>query len=216
MPLKAVRCLALGVMALIFPGVGKADLLRDCVSCFGSTYLLTYNPTAVETSGSTNVWDVFLTVDATHYMGPATYIRDVAIKVASPPVESNLSALMAAPGALSSWTLKKGGAGNSDCSNNGNGFLCAQSGTPGTTAPVGFVYTWEFWYATANPLATGPLGASIQIKYDNALGTLNGQITSEKITLQTVPQTVPDGSMTLMLLGGALVGLETQRRRFRA
>jgi hypothetical protein len=30
------------------------------------------------------------------------------------------------------------------------------------------------------------------------------------------PSTVPDGGVTLMLLGGALVGLETLRRRFRA
>ena len=30
------------------------------------------------------------------------------------------------------------------------------------------------------------------------------------------PPTVPDGGMTLMLLGGALVGLETLRRKFRA
>jgi hypothetical protein len=36
------------------------------------------------------------------------------------------------------------------------------------------------------------------------------------IEIQGTPGTVPDGGMTLMLLGGALVGLETLRRKFRA
>jgi len=37
----------------------------------------------------------------------------------------------------------------------------------------------------------------------------------EKLELETTPLATPDGGMTLMLLGGALVGLETLRRKFR-
>ena len=208
---KAFRYLILlGVVAFMFSGVASADWLYapDCTgNCFGSNFLLQYNPTPVDTIGSTNVWEVFLTVDATNYVGPATYIRDVAFKIAAPPVDLDNSALIAAPGILSNWTLALGNAGNSDCNGAGNGFLCAQDGT---SAPVGAMHTWQFWYATANPLQTGNLEASIQIKFDNASGTLNGNIVSEGITLQAVP----DGGVTLMLLGGALVGLETLRRRF--
>jgi hypothetical protein len=36
------------------------------------------------------------------------------------------------------------------------------------------------------------------------------------ITIESIEKRVPDGGMTLMLLGGVLVGLETLRRKFRA
>jgi hypothetical protein len=217
-----------GIIASVFSGVGRADLLSGCVSCLGSTYLLTYNPTPVAVNGGVKTYDVTLTVNTTGYTQASTdWLGDVAIKIASqvedvgsPNVTTtgNLdgkSYLVAAP--VGTWHAYATGLSANGCAGGGSGFFCTQDGT---SATVGGVYTWEFFYATDQSLLTGHLAASVKAGYyewvqhgNKPPEWQNTGITSAGITLQS---SVPDGGMTLMLLGGALVGLETLRRRFRA
>jgi hypothetical protein len=64
--------------------------------------------------------------------------------------------------------------------------------------------------AASTFIYTGTSGsASFAISYMATNGN------PEKLELETTPLATPDGGMTLMLLGGALVGLETLRRKFR-
>ncbi len=226
--MKIFQCLSLvGTIGLMFSGVSKADLLSGCGTCQGSTYLLQYNPTPVNIPNLPNglkVWDVFLTIDATGYNGvPKTtqaYIQDVAIKIANSvdaaTTQGGYSSLQDAPGGVPSlWTLQTGGLNARGCSGDGSGFLCAKDGT---TAPVHPllpalpIYTWEFYYATYDQLKIGTGLAAIKAEYVDSRGKKVGDLVSEPITLQALP----DGGMTLMLLGGAMVGVETLRRRFRA
>jgi hypothetical protein len=224
MRFKAYRYLILvGVIALMFSGVGRADLLYNCGTCQGSTYLLEYDPTPVNLpnlpSGVT-VWDIFLTIDATGYNGVAVnmqaYIQDVAIKVAN-SADSGHSSLQDAPGGVPGlWTLEAGGLNAKGCDGKGSGFLCAKDSTtaPVRVSPALPIYTWEFYYATHDPLFTGEEAATIKAEYVDGQGKKVGALVSEDITLQA--RTIPDGGVTLMLLGGALIGLETLRRRLRA
>jgi hypothetical protein len=230
MQLKAARCLILsGFLALVFSGVGRADLLSGCPTCQGSTYLLQYDPTKTTTSGGVTIYDVFFTIDPSGYTGGGLYIHSVAIKIASQDASTGNS-IVDAPGGAGSWSLKLGGLSAKGCDGQGGGFICAQDDV---TAPVppnlsyvtGTEYTWEFHYATSESLFVGPLESSIKAQYVNANGKKVGALVSEEITLQRLeppppppppPPPVPDGGVTLMLLGGALVGLEILRRRFRA
>jgi hypothetical protein len=214
MQLKAFRCLFLvGVMGLMLSSVGKADMIGpNCGTCQGSTYLLTYDPTMTTTSGGVSTYDVFFTIDPTTYNGGGAYINAVAIKIASQEASTGNS-VVNAPGGAGSWLLDLGGLNAGGCSGSGNGFICAEDSHT-APVPVAGKYTWEFHYATSQSLLAGPMGSSIKAEYVNASGGKVGALVSEDITLQT--KTVPDGGMTLMLLGGVLVGLETLRRKFRA
>jgi hypothetical protein len=214
MNLKAFRNLIfVGVLALMFSGVGRADTIGPtCGSpdnCFGSLYTLTYDPTKTTTANGFTIYDVSLTIDTSGYNGSGQFISDVAIKVSS-SVDLTNSALLAAPGGAGGWALAANNINNSGCSGvTASGWLCAHDSTL-APVPNSTPYVWEFKYATTSALFTSLLGASVQVKYNNASGTLNGQIMSNNITLQ-----VPDGGVTLMLLGGVLVGLETLRRKLR-
>jgi hypothetical protein len=210
---KVFRSLFLvGVIGLMFSGVSRADLLSGCGTCQGSTYLLTYDPTKTVSSIGVSIYDVFLTIDPSGYTGGGSYINAVAIKIASD--NGATGSVIIAPGGAGNWTEVDGGLNASGCSGAGAGFICASDGH---TAPVptaaGTTYIWEFNYATSKSLLTGNLASSIKVDYVNGTGGKVGALVSEDITLQ---QQVPDGGMALMLLGGALVGLETLRRRFRS
>jgi hypothetical protein len=209
MQVKALRCLILAsVIAVMFSGVARADLLSGCPSCFGSTYLLTYAPEP----GAPGVWDITLTIDTSGYTGAAgDWIQVVSVKASSDDqvIGVGQAGLDVAP--VGTWNVFAGGQNSNGCTGSGNGFICAQDGTSAVVGP-GKVYVWTFDYVTNN-LFTGLNQASIKADY---YGLVNGQPNfqgqlSNNITLQ-----VPDGGATLMLLGGALVGLATLRRRFSA
>jgi hypothetical protein len=221
MQLKVLRCLALiGVIALVFSGVARADLLSGCSTCQGSTYNLTYVPTPIGTFDTTGkIYDVFLTINPTNFVSDQTpplpsqiYIQAVAIKLASQDTFS-FESLVAAPGGINNWSLVTGGLNNSggtaNCSGHGGGFLCAQDDK---TAPVPFTgtYTWEFHYATTKTLSTGTLASTVEVAYTDGSFKKVGLLANNGITLQAQ---VPDGGLTLMLLGSALLGIETLRRR---
>jgi len=67
--------------------------------------------------------------------------------------------------------------------------------------------------AQLETLSTGNNGGQMFVA-DIFLGQTGG--TNLTGPVDSSPASVPDGGMTLMLLGGALVGLESLRRRFRA
>lgn len=102
----------------------------------------------------------------------------------------------------------------------------------------GFVTVWDDFDGTGNILATldlpltpnngapDPSGTfsplvAIGVGFTGiaksvSFGGVGNQIGFDNITFGSeTPGTVPDGGMTLSLLGGALIGLETLRRRFR-
>lgn len=93
-------------------------------------------------------------------------------------------------------------------------------GTGGTANSVGSVNLTNFAYAGSNTdlqdLAThnkGIVVATFQFIPAKTLTTL--KTTSDSTSYSGTLQTVPDGGATLMLLGGALFGIETLRRKLR-
>jgi hypothetical protein len=222
MQLKTFRCLiVVALITLMSSSVGRADLLSGCGTCQGSTYLLTYDPTPIGTITKGNIYDVFLTIDAANYKSDQQNnlpnqidIQTVAIKISN-SVDFTNSSLVAAPGGANLWTPKNGGLSNSggtaDCDGSGAGFICAQDGL---TAPVPHdgTYLWELHYATTGSLQLGKLESEIKVAYTDGSFHKVGSIVSEGITLQ---ETVPDGGVSLVLLGGTLFGLEGLRRKLR-
>jgi hypothetical protein len=122
------------------------------------------------------------------------------------------------------------------CTGNGNSTTCSPSGTG--TSPYGWTLGDSYLlaagagsykpYGIVNTGITGAdgLGNSQHIPYligpvtfDFSFTTAPTGVTAATFYWGTKPETthgsVPDGGVTLMLLGGALVGLETLRRRFR-
>ncbi len=186
--MKFKNCLtimAVLVTLTLFTGIGNADLLSNCGTCQGSTYLLQYNPNNTTTSGADTVYDVFLTIDTSGYTGGGSFLNAVAIKIAS-SVDVPPSTLVAAPGGAANWAVQFGGINAGGCDGAGNGFICAQDGQ---TAPVpnATAYTWEFHYATTAAIDTSSLGSAIKAQYVDASGNKVGALVSEGITLQSCP-----------------------------
>jgi hypothetical protein len=171
---------------MAFAGISMADPIggvgSSCGSCQGSIYWLEYNPANTQTIGTEKIYDVFLTIDTTHYSGTGSYIHAVAVKVASSDVIGD-SSLVSAP-SPGPWTLHDGGLNAGGCSGSGSGFICADDGTS-AVLPFSGKYIWEFHYATTSALLTGPLGASIKAEYVNTDGNKVGALVSEDINLQS-------------------------------
>ena len=191
----------------------KADSIGpNCGTCQGSIYTLTYDPTPVLTTATTQVFQVTLTIDTTGYNGGGTFIDSVAVKVA-PDVFATNSALVSAPGGVGQWNLIVGGINASGCAlNPNNGFECAKdtvSGTGGAAPVPAGVYTWIFNIEiNMGTLFTGLDEASVKARYVDDNGNKVGDLVSENITLQPIPE-----PGTMALFGTGLIGLAGAVRR---
>ena len=200
----AVAVAVLGVAGSANAGtIFSASTLPGCANCYGLTYTLTVgdNNDAVGTT-----FDAILKITGTLTVpvnSPVTHLTSVSFKVANdviPPLT-----LGSAPTAWGLWATSENNINNANCSGGGNGYVCSQTSTPLSLGggPLDLKWTWTFSLAAG----TTPQPLHIGAKLNNANGNLNGQILSQS-SLK-----VPDGGMTLSLLGLAMAGVATLRRR---
>ena len=192
--------LAAAVALTLSTGICRADLLQGCTTCQGSTYLLTYDPTPLNTftyqdpthpqkTVSGNIYEVYLTIDPTLSTLSPVYINAVAIKISDSvdPVDNGYTRLIAAPGGIATpggianWTLENGGLSDNGCQGSGNGYVCAEDGLA-APIPVGSnaingKYVWEFHYATTSNLALGLLASNIKVEFTDGTRDKQGHYT---------------------------------------
>jgi hypothetical protein len=174
-----------------------------CDTCQGSIYELLYDPTPVGTTATSTIYEITLRIDTTGYTGTGVRIDDVAFKVSA---NLNGQTLLDAPGGVGNWTALFGGINAAGCQgNSSSGFGCATSdSTSVATLPFAGIYEWVFnaFVPLSESLKTDPFDASIKARYVDANGIKVGDLVSEGITLQVIPEP----GTALLLLGG-LAGL---------
>lgn len=186
----------------------------DCDTCQGAIFELRYQPTPVGTTGDSTIYEITLRIEPAGYTGTGTRIDDVGFKVSA---NLNGQTLLDAPGGIAHWTALAGGINAAGCQgNSASGFGCATSDSNSVaTLPFAGVYEWIFhaFVPLGASLKTDPFDASIKARFVDASGNKVGDLVSEGITLQVVPEP----TTALMLLGGlaglaGLAGFGTTRR----
>jgi hypothetical protein len=193
-------------LALLAGGAASADPIgpEDCSTCQGSILELLYDPTPIATNGTTT-YEITLRIDTTGYTGDGARIGEVAFKV-SPELDA--VTLVDAPGGTSAWDEILGGINANGCQANGNnGFACASSQDETAAAGSG-VFEWVFQVGVPTPqdLFTEVFQGSIKARFLDAAGEKTGDLVSENITLQVIPE-----PQTALLLGAGLAALARRR-----
>ena len=190
------------------PNSASADPLGpDCGTCQGSIYELLYDPTPVATTAGTKTYRITLKIDSSGYDGIGVGIDTVAVKIANALVSG---VLQGAPGGVGNWTESENtGLNANGCSGGGNGFDCSQVVSGGTVPAVGGTLSWVWDLEVANgALLTNSLQSSVKVRYvDGSRGKV-GDLVSEGITLQVIPE-----PGTALLFGLGLLGLVAAGRR---
>ena len=201
--LSAALFLALGIAS----ASGATPIGPSCGSCAGAIWDLTYVPVPVATTATTETWAITLSVDATTFSFPGSFIDAVAIKVTSGSAFVS-AALVSAPAGIGSWLEVTGGINAFGCSGSGAGFECARDVSPPNAAPVSAAnHSWT-WHVTVQTgtLLTGPNQADIKARFVDASGNRRGPLLSEDITLSAYNIPTPEpGQLGLLAAGLAAV-----------
>ena len=188
--LRSYLILSAAAIALVAVGrTATADPIGpDCGTCQGSIYELLYNPTPVGQDADSTQYAIVLRINTAGYSGGGVNIDDVAFKI-SPKLDGLL--LGDAPGGAGDWSAALGGINAGGCDGNANnGFGCATSNDDtNATLPFAGVYQWIFIAdVPTGTLLTDPFAASIKARYVDANGDKIGDLVSEPISLQLIPE----------------------------
>jgi len=210
LPLRSTFLFTAGAALLLLAAgrpVAADPIGPDCDTCQGSIYTLLYDPTPVGTTNGSTIYEITLRIDTSGYDGGGVRIGDVAFKVA-PKLDA--VSIIDAPGGAGDWTTGLGGLNANGCdSNPNNGFACAASTDAGNAAVPDGTYEWVFNATVPNgTLFTDAFAASIKARYLDGDGEKVGDLVSENITLQVIPE-----PGTLLLLTFGLTGLARARKR---
>lgn len=147
-------------------------------SCFGSTYSLSY--TTVSTSAAGDVYDIFLTVDTTHFTDTSfpvagvgntvtsnAYLKAVTLKLVSQTGSIKSVALTSLPNTTDGWgTTNKVGETATGCTSNANGgWFCSQSSKDGSLVGSSYTFEWQLTLVDGTSLLTALDAASVKAAY---------------------------------------------------
>ena len=208
-------------LVALLGSVANADTIggASCASCFGSTYTLTYGTTA-----NPNVFDIYLTVDATGFTKASTdKLNSVSLKLTSQ--SSNITSVnLVSPIPTGFGTTIAGGLNADGCAGNGNGSFCSQSTGLGLdVAGAGDIYTfnWKLTVVDPSKIYFNLDEASVKVLYVVGTGKNSGKpdaTTAENITLNdiaaaTTSSPVPEPSSLVLFGTGALSVAAALRRK---
>lgn len=206
--LRGSWLLAALVSGLLAPSSEATPIGPSCGTCQGSIYDLSYDPTPVATTATSETWRITLTIDTSGYDGTGDFINTVAVKVSSSFLDANL---VAAPGGVGAWVEMTGGLANAGCTGAGSGYDCVRWATTLALAPAvpGGTYTWEFDVTVpTGGLFVDGAPSSVKARYVTASGARVGAIVSEDLQLS-----VPEPRVALLVACAAAAHSLSRRRR---